>query len=107
EIVANQKIALAVEHRLAAGDISAAGDLQRQYPRAWRDAQIRHERNRAHGLAWGNGIKLAEQRKEPVGQVPGITRDGLSRRQRVGRRIALRRRRSDEEAVARTGRYTC
>ena len=54
-------------------------------------------------LPCGNRIELAEQGEEPLGQVPGIARDGLGRRQRVGRGVALRRRGRYEKLVAGIG----
>ena len=53
----------------------------------------------------GDRIEHVEQGEQPLGLVPGIARDRLRRRQRVGRRGTLGRRGRHEQLVARIGRH--
>src|SRR5262250_682226 len=77
EVVADPKVAFAVEHRLSTRAITAAIELERQHPRAWGIVEIRYERHRPEILALGNWIKLFQQHKQPLGPVPGIAGDRL------------------------------
>ena len=70
EVVADPEVALAVEHRLAAGAIAAAVELQRQHPGARREAQIRHVGHGEHRLARRDRVERLEQREQPLGLVP-------------------------------------
>ena len=105
EVVADPEVALAVEHRLAAGAIPAAVELQRQHPGAGREVEVRHERHRPHRLALRDGIERFEQREDAFGLIPRIAGDRLRRRERVrgygpGRTLGR-----SEEAAARIRRH--
>src|SRR5262249_37008181 len=67
KVVTNPKIAFAVEHRLAACTIASAIELQRQHPGTRREVQVRHERNRTHGLTRRYRIELVQQHEQPLG----------------------------------------
>src|SRR5262249_9790040 len=59
KIIATPKVALAVEHCLAACAITAAVELERQHPGARGVVEVRHERHRPQIPTFGDRIKLA------------------------------------------------
>src|SRR5215470_6276935 len=105
EIIADPKIALAIEHGLAARAIAAAVELEWQNPSAGRVVEVRHEWNRAKVLALRYGIELIQQRKESIGPVPRVAGDRLRGYKRVARGGALRSRCRREELAASVGRH--
>src|SRR5262249_60740381 len=70
EIIADPKIALAIEHSLTARAIAAAVELEWQNPSTRCVVEVRHEGNRSKGLALRYGIELIQQPKKAIGPVP-------------------------------------
>ena len=100
EVVTDPEIAFVVEHRLAAGAVTAAIELERQYPRTGRELQVRCIRRRAQVLPLWHGIERIKQRKYALRLIPWVLRYRLRRGERVGRRLTRRAHRRSEELAA-------